>query len=173
MEPPAVVSQFQLEQSHGACSATPGVACRQPRAMLRNPFGVKTIELSYAEGVVPHSPGLRMLPGARAAATPQTEARPHRLHPCLACVDLAGTIRAGLEMDLRPIKLTDCGLPYACGKVAGIELIPQPPSPAKRRGLSVQAFWPPLLPGTVDFRLGNRSLPLKKGGQEGFDDAFF
>jgi hypothetical protein len=31
----------------------------------------------------------------------------------------------------------------------------------------------PSLPETVDFRHGNRSLPLKKGGQEGFVDESF
>ena len=31
----------------------------------------------------------------------------------------------------------------------------------------------PSLSGTVDFRLGNRSLPLKKGGQEGFSNGSF
>src|ERR1043166_2414031 len=31
----------------------------------------------------------------------------------------------------------------------------------------------PLLTGTVDFRRGYGSLPLKKGGQEGFDPASF
>jgi hypothetical protein len=31
----------------------------------------------------------------------------------------------------------------------------------------------PLLAGTVDFRNGNGSLPLKKGGQEGFEDESF
>ena len=33
--------------------------------------------------------------------------------------------------------------------------------------------WLPLLTGTVDFRRGNRFLPLKKGGQEGFWNGSF
>jgi hypothetical protein len=55
------------------------------------------------------------------------------------------------------------------------------PSPTRRGEREVKALLPPSLAGTVDFRYGNRSLPLKKhvlslvegGGQEGFVDEPF
>src|ERR1043166_7642474 len=49
-------------------------------------------------------------------------------------------------------------------------LTPWPPS-LRGKGGNCFATPPPLPGGTVDFRRGYGSLPLKKGGQEGFDPA--